>query len=296
MCDSFKETRSQSHYSSTMSKNNYKAKWLSAINNSSHTLSDTYQVAEQEITEANAAHVNTSLTLKRVRNPLTEAAANARVLLDLMDECRTIGDYEFAPTTLPIDGKLAMMDMITIARRVRDTLKLATARVGIMSVALDEAYETIRKYESTISTMKPFVEQTAVTVTELFVVGAGPTERELLDVERAYADGAGEYMRFGETYDDLGDDEFELTPLVDGSTLRAPRSELLAGVLMTSRPRQNFTDTESDEDDESEDDKGDSAASKHTRRDSAVVIAHQRNRSAQIIPTAGRTLAQELDL
>jgi hypothetical protein len=333
-----------------MSKNNYKAKWLSAINNSGNTLADTYRVAEGDIEEINAAQVNATLTMSRIRNPLIEAAANAKALLNLMDECRQIGNHEFAETTLPLDGKLSKMDLVTIARRTRDVVKIATARIGLLSVALDDAYETITKYESSIATMKPFAEGTAKTMTELFIVGVDPSERELQDVEAAYANGSGEYMRFGETYEDADDSDWELTPLTSGSNLREKRVEstangsasttkiddlryndevamlrnMTANKLKSAQQTERAmhdavkskyvgaqTDTlkeanednedgpsDSDEDDETSDAEDAAIREKqnHQRHDSAIALIHTRNRSAQVVPTTQRTLADEMDL
>jgi len=260
-----------------MARNNYKAKWLAAINNSDRHPDDEHKELKENVDAVNALQINTTLQIKRIQHPMMEAARNATNLLSVMDEFSAVGALKFGPAHHMIDSKLGEMDMVLIARRLRDILKLAEGRIGMLSVAYEDACDKIEEIQNQTKSLKTFAGKTGDVLTELFIIGAKPTERERQDLEQLEFDG--DYNRYNIGYEDR-DDDWELTQLAENAVLRA------------RTPRTNQHVEEDDEEDDSSDEDETTTKSGHRRADSAIALTHSRNRSAQIVPM---NLADEME-
>jgi len=259
---------------------NYKAKWLDAIKAKEENPVTRLEAFKVDAEQLSSFQVNTTLQVDKIRHPLVEGARNAANLLSTMDEFRDCGVISFEETCLPIDAKLGDMDMVTIARRLRDSLRLAEARIGILSVALRDTEERSREYVSELSTVKEMMQRSGEKITELFVIGPGPSEAEKSAADHMILSGE-DYRRFGLGYEDHDDDAWDMLRLNKESILRTRRLAQL-NELVTDAEDGDDDDDEDEDDDEQTDD--DTQNKKHARHDSAIALVHRRNRSASVMP------------
>jgi len=144
-----------------------------------------------------------------------------RSLVELLDECRYVGGVDFGEAIHGIDARLGSMTMIVMARRMRDIMKLAEARIGILAAALDDRDKAIEDLRTQIESTHDPAEQLEKAAIEALYIGHGATHHEISDYTEAN-DSTGIYNRFGLAYDDL-DDDWMTTQLTSRSVLREPR-------------------------------------------------------------------------
>jgi hypothetical protein len=195
-------------------RDNYKAK-LEAALKSGRTANEVSKSATTIIENAVDTTAGTTLELSKLQHVMLEAASTAKNLLELMECSRQIGEVSFPTIATAIDGRLNEMSMVVIARRVRDALKLAEARIGILSAAYENSYEAQINLEQNIKTVETSAQHIQKVAINSLFIGPHATANE---VEDMLSSTSAPRSRFGLTYEDL-DDEWISTRLVDGAVL-----------------------------------------------------------------------------
>lgn len=124
-------------------KDNYKAKWMAALEAGQKTGAEVASVAEAYIESAVGTQFGVTEQLSALHQTLIEAGVAAKSTCDLMDECRDIGHLCFKEVQHGIDPRISEMPSKIIARRLRDVLRLAEERIGILTSICEDQYEAL---------------------------------------------------------------------------------------------------------------------------------------------------------
>lgn len=183
--------------------NNYKSKWLAALKETDDSPLVAAEKAGKVASTINTVNVNANLELGKLQRTTLEATGVAKSILNLMDEHRYTAGLEFGTCCLPIDGKLSQMTLQVMLRRIRDTLKIAESRIGILSIAANDLYEAnalMRKHLKMVESGQLPLQRSII---ECALIGPRATSPEMEDLRDSKT---GEYHRYGMTYEDLDDD------------------------------------------------------------------------------------------
>jgi hypothetical protein len=184
-------------------RNNYKAKWLAALADDVETPSVNAANLSKGLVTVKNVDADTALSLNKIKEGAIEAAGVAKRVLELMDEESTVAGVNFGVCGVSVDNKLAQLPVPIILRRLRDTLKIAEARIGMLSVAATEYYKAHQKLELEIRQVQEHQSHLHRALLETSYIGARPSTADMEDYQDARA---GEYARFGLAYEDLEDD------------------------------------------------------------------------------------------
>jgi hypothetical protein len=237
---------------------NYKAKWLAALSEKQTVPTQAAEANSRNVEQIQETSITATTQLRRLQSVMIEATRNAKSLAELMDECQSSAGIEFGLTSHSIDSKLGSMDLVIMARRLRDVIKLAEIRIGILTAATDnlaEANARLLHDTSTAGIQNSILQRATV---ETLLIGNKPTDAEFED----YRDNNSgtRYARYNESYTDV-DESYVVAQLSPGTQLRS----------------KVFTD----DNDELESD-SDDGENNHRQ-----LVSHRRNRSAVIVPTNG---------
>jgi len=205
---SFKETRRLDANMTSRTKNNYKAKWLAAARDAGNDVLEHAEKAPQVSETIISADVTAHVELNKVQVTAYEMAAVAKTLTNLMNETKVTAGVNYGEIDHAIDSKLSKMPLNVILRRVRDVMKHAEFRIGMLSIACDELTEagsTLARELRSVQVQSQFLQKTTV---DALIVGPQATSSELDD----YGDLTRmnkRYHRYGLQYSDLNEDIFE---------------------------------------------------------------------------------------
>jgi hypothetical protein len=185
-------------------RDSYKAKWLASLAPSTQTGTETLHAAQSQINNVSHTQVNTSQEISRLHTTLIETAAAAKSLGELMDECQHIGTTDFGEIGHAIDNKIQSMSMIVIVRRVRDMIRLAEARIGILSAIADDQYNANRMLASEIKSLEQPTVNLQKVALESLLIGKNPSANELQEFTETEL--IGNFHRFGLEYEDVDED------------------------------------------------------------------------------------------
>lgn len=222
-----------------MSHRNYKQKYLEAL--AAHRVGPIDQVdsLRHKVEGLTASNTDAALALRKVSSAMGEVNIAARSLLSEMDDHKHVAGLEFGVVAAEIDANLTRMPADIALRRVRDMLKIAEARIGMLTIQADDLYIANRTLTQSVER----VESSRLSVTralyETSWIGASPTKEEIEDFNDAPA---GEYHRDGLVYNDDADD-FIATRLLKSSTART-------GIITPSKDMDNNADGDESSSDE----------------------------------------------
>lgn len=189
-------------------RNNYKAKWLAALKSDVETPSVSTAAVAKGLQTIRSIDSDTASAVNKIREAAIEAAVVARRVLELMDSEANVAGVDFGKVGVAIDSKLALMPVPIILRRLRDTLKIAEARIGILSVSANEYYTAHQKIVTEVDIVQSNQEHLQRALLETSYIGARPTTSDLED----YKDNkASDFTRFGLNYTDLPEDWLDLS-------------------------------------------------------------------------------------
>lgn len=187
------------------SRLNYKAKWQAAINNKNGAPTEEVQGLISDTERIVGAEIQAAVGLKKVSGVLMSAADEARNLVNLMDEGASVGDLEFASTSQSIDLKLSENDFLLISRRLRDVLRMATARIGILTEAYEDSHTALDKIKQAHHSVRSQSSILQESIANTLMVGRGATQQECEAFVRS-ARTDKDYNRFDLDYEDLDSD------------------------------------------------------------------------------------------
>jgi hypothetical protein len=134
---------------------------------------------------------------------LCEMAEYATELVEVLDSRNGQLGFNVKDIRKPIDTNLNQMDGNLIARRTRDVLKHAIARVAMAGYGMTELRDSIVTLQTGVQLLQPVVEQSYAGYMESYIVGAHPTSRE---IEEATQEKGKNPRTLGYTYDTDDDD------------------------------------------------------------------------------------------
>lgn len=189
-------------------RNNYKAKWLAAVRDAGNDITD--RAAEAPIISETV--VNTEVTahveLQKLQGITYETAAIAKSLAVLMTENRKVAGVDYGEVDHFIDAKLNKMPLYVVMRRIRDILKHAEFRVGMLTVACDELNEAGQTLATELHAVQIQSQSLQRSTLNTLLIGPNATREEMdeyADVQKEHK----RYNRYGLSYSDLSDDVFE---------------------------------------------------------------------------------------
>jgi hypothetical protein len=136
-----------------------------------------------------------------------------------MDECRIVGGVDFGETAHPIDTNLATLDLIITTRRLRDLLKMAEGRIGILTAVAEDSAKAVSALEVEVESLQPHTFLLQKAVADSLLIGTNSTPEEYREFARA--DRTTPYSRYGAVYEPI-DDDWLTTNLTATSTLHEP--------------------------------------------------------------------------
>jgi hypothetical protein len=227
-------------------RDNYKAKWLASLPSSVQTSTDIAHDAQSSLNTVTHAQVNTAIELVKAKNAMIEATKSAKLLAELMDECRDVGDMDFGETIHAIDNSITSMNIIVMARRMRDVMRIAEARIGFLTALVDDQHKAISSLKDNIKSLHTPTVELQKSAIEALIIGSNPSMVELDDLDEKYS--SGEYLRFGLHYEPMDDELItsQITSkqrsLTHGSDSMAKHSRTDSGVslqTMTTVPKNS---------------------------------------------------------
>lgn len=201
-------------------RNNFKAKWLAALESDAARPVDSVQLVEKAVNGVSTTVTDASISLGQISHSAMEAASQAIRLSRTLSEFQTVSQIDFGDISHGIDEKLTKMPIPVMMRRVRDILKIAEMRIGILSVMAEEAGEAVKSMEQKVRSLGSEISPLQVKIVEHAWIGTSPTSSEFED----YKDKTSDYHRYGIQYDDLDDDWFDTR--LGNATLRQPAAEI----------------------------------------------------------------------
>jgi len=185
------------------SKTSYKAKWLASLSDKQETPIAQAASLIKGSDEIKNAQVNTVLQIQKVHGTLIQAAMCAKSLISVMDESSSTPGLDFGQVGHEIDSKITKLDSNLIARRLRDVIKLAEARIGVLSAIAENALEANTLMANELLVLRTSTNSLERAAVESFYIGSQPTRKELDDLGE---DPSTAHKRFGVVYDDLPDE------------------------------------------------------------------------------------------
>jgi hypothetical protein len=191
-----------------MAHNNYKAKWLAALKDTSSTPGTTADLLAKNLRSVQNVDTDAALALNKVRDASIEVAHVAKRVLTLLDEQSEVAGLSFGVIGVELDGKLSQMPLPVMMRRIRDVLRVSEARIGMLSVAANEYHLAYTKVEEAATDAKANQDHLQRALLESTYIGARPSSADLDDYRMTNGE---DYARFGLHYEDLDDDWLETT-------------------------------------------------------------------------------------
>lgn len=235
-----------------MAKHNYKQKWLDALEGQRKDPKQSAEAHLHVLAENSLAQTNLNLTIQRISSVTGEVAQVARSLGTCFDETKHVAGLNFGEFVSEIDSKINTLPVHTVLRRVRDVMKVAEMRIGILSARCEELYEVNEQYEARLDSLKTSNGLAMRTLMSTEWVGPNPTRDE---IEEFTTLKEGNYHRDGLEYEDMDDAWLERNLFAD-AVLRVPA--LVADV-----------DNDSDED---------------SQEEAVKAMSVAKNRRAQVVP------------
>lgn len=189
-------------------RDNYKAKWLAALRDGGNDVIDRAETAPKLAESVVSSEVSAHVELQKLQTITYETASVAKSLIALLNESSTVAGVDYGKHDHEIDGKISKMPLYVVMRRVRDILKLAQFRVGMLTVAceeLNEAGQSMAEQLQIVHNQSLHLKRTTVNA---LMLGPDPTREELDDYTENRR-GSQRYNRYGIAYEDLTDDVFE---------------------------------------------------------------------------------------
>lgn len=196
-------------------KNNYKTKWLNALENSR---GDVVAKAEDDILAAKDASRQTTdavLALRQTKSMVNELATCCKSLVGECDGLRELGGLSFTEIGHTVDTKLSSMPIHVALRRVRDVIKIAEARIAVLSIHSEDQFIANKKYSEMIPEAINAKTRMYRALVETCYVGDRPTTSEIED----YTDKTTDYRRHDIHYEDM-DHTWTDTMLMNSTILR----------------------------------------------------------------------------
>nr|QXN75410.1 MAG: hypothetical protein [Grapevine-associated negative single-stranded RNA virus 1] len=251
-------------------RDNFKAKWEAALATKRAELTagrDSDAVA----TGARDTVFGTSAELRKLQHAVLEAASAGRQVLHVMEDFSDTGALKFGVHTSDVDGKLTDMNLIVIARRLRDIFKIAEARIGVLSIALNESHMNLMKVKENLSIIKTSNTQMQAMAMETLYIGARPRSTEIDDWFKDPTT-----ARFGARYEDL-DENWIDTELI--------KSKHSSKITYANHDESSDDNDEQDEEDDYNDDNHTSNALV-AQSNEVQALSHNRNQfgSANDVP------------
>lgn len=252
---------------------NYKQKWLAALENHrvepvTHAANETLRASSVQTTGTDAA-----IVLRRINGRVGEMAGVAKSLVDEMDSHQSVAGLTFGEVGGEIDTKLARMPVDVAMRRLRDLLKLAEARIAMLTIHADDLHIANTNLTESLKKAANSSKNVERALLEVAWIGPNPTANEIQDFNDA---SAGEYHRDNLHYEDL-DEEYVMTKLFSGTSLRT-----------VARRTPDLTDDQGEDDSDTSSDE----AEKKIRSMPSPV----RNRHARIVPSSPTTTRNKVDI
>lgn len=185
-------------------RDNYKTKWLNALAANQTAPSIAAAETTKTLDTVKDSQVNTTIELNKVHSTLMAAAAAAKTVCQTMDSCSRFGGLDFGESTHGIDGKLGSMNLNIMARRIRDVLLMADARIGFLSVVCEDLTDANSRMTFDADILKRQNEKFVSTAVETLYIGKNPTQNEIEDY--SLDDRRSSHPRFEHRYVDLSSD------------------------------------------------------------------------------------------
>jgi hypothetical protein len=185
---------------------NYKAKWLAAIAENPTANVQPTRDATTTLEDAKATVIDNTLEAKRLHDRLIGAAQEAKKCLEVLDDCNHLGEVSFGTLANEVDLNLHNMPSHVIVSRLRDTLKAATTRVGLMSAAYEELEEATKTLAARASELREQLPAAQHANLAHYKLGANPTAVECDEFISAAQRGE-LYSRSGGAYTNIEDDD-----------------------------------------------------------------------------------------
>lgn len=201
-----------------MAKHNYKQKWLDALEGQRKDPKQSAEAHLHTLAENGLAQTNLNLTLQRISSVTGEVAHVARSLGSCFDETKNVAGLNFGEFVSEIDNKISTLPIHTVLRRVRDVMRVAEMRIGVISARCEELYEANEQYEARLDSLKTSNGLAMRTLMATEWVGPNPTRDEIDEFTTLKE---GHYKRGGLDYEDLDDAWFERNLFAD-AVLRVP--------------------------------------------------------------------------
>lgn len=239
-------------------RGNYKAKWLAALGQLEEP--DTVSVeSRNKLRDGTLVATDAALEFRKIQTVTFEAAKAGKALVETLDEFQKVAGLDFGETLHEIDGKIGKMPVPILIRRLRDLLRIANMRIGLLSTAAIENHKVVIQLRDAIAACSPNTTTLDRTLKEVAWIGPQPSQSELED----FVATNGNFARDELVYNDLDEDWFD-TRLGNVAKLRIRTSD------------------ESDDGEENTDSEDEPEVNALVRNENA---RHKRNRSAQVIPT-----------
>lgn len=189
-------------------RNNYKAKWLAAVTGEGAGViaqaAEAKNIAESVISTDVTAH----LELQKLQNVTYEAASIAKSLISLMNDASFCGGVDYGKYDHAIDTKMSKMPLHIVIRRIRDIMKLAEFRIGMLTVACDEMTEAGKNLSLELDSIRIQNQSLQKSTVSGLLLGPDPTSTEIEDFSDSHKGGR-TYHRYGIVYPDLLDSVFD---------------------------------------------------------------------------------------
>jgi hypothetical protein len=158
---------------------NYKSKWLAALHDAQLTPTEAATQAEVKIESVEGTQLSAGRELAQLHQVLIEGGLQAVSLCDYLDETRVNNQLTFAPIIHGIDAHIGKMPSKIIARRIRDVLRLAEERIGILTAMYESSVEAVDRLTMRIDTMEIGNRHLQSNVLNSMLIGKGATPNEI---------------------------------------------------------------------------------------------------------------------
>jgi len=162
-------------------RDNYKAKWLAAIDPKSTLLEDISVDGGQTVDNVTSTHASLIADIRALHDTLIQGGNAAKSLCEVMDEFRLLGTIDFKEIQHNIDAKISTMPSKIIARRLRDVLRASQERIGLLSIMCMEQQDTIESLTSSMSILRHGTAKLQTTAINTLFIGQRATRDELED-------------------------------------------------------------------------------------------------------------------
>lgn len=165
----------------TARRMNYKAKWLASLEGRASAPGEVATVLEQKLETVDNTQFSAVRELASLHTALQECGATAVDLCEMMDASRDVGQVTFKEVVHGIDTKLSTMPSKVLARRVRDVLRIADERIGILTSICESNFEAITRMSHRADVLEIGNRKLQYSVLNSLVIGKNPTPNEMED-------------------------------------------------------------------------------------------------------------------